>query len=200
MPFYTLEVEWDHSCVELAEGNDWESIQCDAEPGHQRAGRRITPLFVDLTSWRTVDFSRTFFSDLVITEHALSVLRDARLTGFEVCDTFIKETPKRRRGTDLPKLWELVVTGKGGHAHKDSDIVQRSHCTSCGHVRYSAFERGIRVDESTYDGSDLFAVTEYPKYILLSARAKLVIESARLTNAGFIESSQIEWPEGVVRH
>lgn len=68
-----------------------------------------------------------------------------------------------------------------------------------GLIRYSAFENGIQVDESTYDGSDFFTVVEYPKYILVNARAKAVIEQACLSNVGFIESSKLKWPDGVIR-
>jgi hypothetical protein len=97
----------------------------------------------------------------------------------------------------MPKLWEFVVTGKGGLAHRASGIVELQRCEVCGLVRYSAFERGILVDESTYDGSDFFTVSEYPKYVLVSGRAKAIVEEARLTNVKFIESSNLEWPKGI---
>jgi hypothetical protein len=199
MDFYELQVGRERKCLEGASPNDWESVTCEREPGHQRAGRRITELFLDILSWNVVDFSRTMLSDIVITDHALNVLRDAHLTGFEVRPTKIEGLPPRVQGSDLPRLWEFVVTGRGGPAHKGSGIVQLMKCDSCGLVRYSAFEHGIQVDKSTYDGSDFFNVTEYPKYVLISPRARAAIEQARLTNVGFLESSKLEWPKGVVK-
>jgi hypothetical protein len=138
-------------------------------------------------------------SDVVITEHALSALREARLTGFAVQPTIVEGLPPGAKASDLPTLWEFVVTGKGGPAHKASGVVELQKCEACGLVRYSAFEHGIQVDESTYDGSDFFTVREYPKYVLVNPRAKAAIEDARLTNAGFVESSTVEWPKGVVK-
>ena len=55
------------------------------------------------------------------------------------------------------------------------------------------------VNEATYDASDFFVAQEYPKYILVTERASSVIEDQRMTNVGFIESTEIRWPEGVVR-
>lgn len=199
MNFYELQVGRERKSIEGASVNDWESITCDKDPGHQRAGRRLTELFVDILSWNVTDFSRTMLSDIVITDHALGVLRGAGLTGFGVRPAKIEGLPSGVRRPALPRLWEFLVTGKGGPAHKASGIAELLKCEGCGLVRFSAFEHGILVDECTYDGSDFFTVTEYPKYVLVSPRAKAAIEQARLTNVKFVESSQLEWPEGVVK-
>lgn len=199
MDFYELQVGRERKFVEGASANDWESVTCEKDPGHQRAGRRLTALFLDVLSWNVVDFSRTMLSDIVITDHALDVLRGARLTGFEVRPAKVIGLPTGLKKSGLPKLWEFIVSGNGGPAHKASEIVELQRCAACGLVRYSAFEHGIVVDESAYDGSDFFTVAEYPKYVLVSPRAKAAIEQASLTNVGFIESSKLEWPKGVVK-
>jgi len=198
MKFYRLLPDYEKSCVEGSEGNDWEGIVCPVDPGHQRAGRRVTTLHVDIIKSRIVDFSSTLL-DNVITDHALNVLKAAGLTGFTVKPLVIESYPKRLDPQSVPTLWELVVTGKGGHAHPDSGIVLKRKCDACGFVRYSAYENGIIVDESIYDGSDFFTVTEKPAYILVNERAKSVIENHCLTNVSFIESSKLEWPEGVIK-
>lgn len=187
--------------VELSEddGNDWEGIVCPTHPGHQRAGRRITLLHLDVVSKRICDFSQTILADVVITDHALDVLRSAGLTGFTTAPTILHKLPKGMDPDSVPTLRELIVTGQGGYAHPDSEIVLRKKCDDCGHIRYSAYEHGIIVDETAYDGSDLFTVVEYPKHILVNERAKRVIEDARLTNVTFIESSKLVWPEGVIK-
>ena len=199
MAFYKLQIDRERMFIEGGSGNDWESILCAKEPGHQRAGRRITDLKLDVLSWNIVDFSRTMLSDIVITDHALEVLRASALSGFIVKPTQAIEFPACVDRSRFPRLWELVVIGEGGPAHKDSEIVKLRHCIECGHVRYSAYDKGILVDSSTYDGSDFFAVMEYPKHILVSERAKSVIEDNRLTNVSFADPSTQRWPEGVVR-
>jgi hypothetical protein len=156
-------------------------------------------LFLDVLSRNVVDFSRTMLSDIVVADHALQVMREEGLTGFEVRPAVIEGVSAGVTPSNVPKLWELVVTGSGGPAHESSGIVEIFRCGSCGLVRYSAFEHGIAVDESRYDGSDFFTVSEYPKYVLVSEHAKAVIEHARLTNVTFIESSKLQWPQGVAK-
>lgn len=199
MMFYELQVSRSRKFVEGASHNDWESINCSKDAGHQRAGRRLTDLLLDIVSWNVVDFSRTMLSDIVITDHALKVLVAAGLTGFRVRPTKIEGVPAGAERSALPKLSEFVVIGQGGSAHESSGIKKLLECQTCGLVRYSAFEHGIVVDESSYDGSDFFTVSEYPKYVLVSERAKAVIEKARLSNAVFVESTKLEWPKGVVK-
>jgi hypothetical protein len=99
----------------------------------------------------------------------------------------------------VPKLWEFVVTGDGGFSHPDSGVKLKYDCQACGLVRYSAYEHGIVIDEDAYDGSDFFAVKEYPAYVLVNEKAKAVIESHGLTGPNFVESSKLQWPEDVIK-
>lgn len=186
--------------LELSEeGNDWEGIVCPKEPGHQRAGRRITDLHIDIMSKKVVDFSTTFLSDIVISDNALKILEAAGLTGFRVKPTHIHKYPKGLDPSTVPKFWEFVAIGEGGLSHPESGIVLRHKCDACGLVRYSAYEHGIVVNEATYDGSDFFTVTEYPRHVLVTERAKKVIEGNGLTNVRFIESTKLVWPDGVIK-
>ena len=197
MAFYKLEIGRERKFVEGNDANDWESIVCSRNPGHQRAGKRVTSLHVDVLSWNVVDFSRTMLSDIVITDHARGILLDAKLTGFAVHPANAARVPKPR-GRAFPRLWEFVVVGRGGPAHKESGIAKLQVCDECGFVEYSAFKSGIVVDTSVYDGSDFFTVAEYPKYVLVNERAKAVVESHRLTNVTFVESTKLKWPVGVI--
>lgn len=196
--FFDLECS-DRKFIEGSEHNDWEGIICPKEPGHQRAGRRITELHIDIVSKKVADFSKTLLSDIVITARALKVIEGAGLTGFCVKPIQIHHLPKGLDSSVVPRLWEFVVTGQAGFAHPDSGIVVKARCEACGKIRYSAYERGIIVNESTYDGSDFFTVVEYRKHVLVSERAKKVIEESGLTNVRFVESSKLVWPECVVK-
>jgi hypothetical protein len=135
----------------------------------------------------------------VITDRTLSVLREHRLVGFDVQPVAIRYVKGATKLDRLLKLWEFVVTGTGGYADKASGIEKLWQCDACGLVQYSAFKHGLIVNKETYDGSDFFAVTEYPKYILVSRRARSVIEEARITSVRFVDSAQLEWPSGVSR-
>jgi len=198
MAFYKMEIDRERKFVEGNEANDWESIVCVKSPGHQRAGRRITKLHLDILSWNVVDFSRTMLSDIVVTDRAREILQDAKLTGFIVNRAEVVKAPARPAGSTLPKVWEFVAVGRGGLADKKSGIVKLRECAECGLVEYSAFKSGIIVDTTAYDGSDFFTVAEYPKYVLVSERAKAVIETHRLTNVALTDSTKLKWPSGVV--
>lgn len=197
--FHELEVGRDRTFVEGSDANDWDSIVCSVNAGHQRAGKRITGLSLDVVSCRVTDFSSTMLGDVVITHRVREALEAADLTGFTLRHADVSKVPRRCDRAKLPKLWEFVVVGRGGPAHPDSGIEKLFECPGCGLVRYSAFKNGIIVDTSSYDGSDFFTVMEYPKYILVSERAKGVIEAGGFTNVGFVESTQLTWPEGVVK-
>jgi len=199
MVFYKLQVGRDHPFIEISKENDWEEISCSENSGHQRAGRRLTGLFLDVLSLSVVDFSRTVLSDVVITDKALSALRGARLTGFTAAPTIAVRTPRDARRTRLPRLWELVIVGQAGRAHEQSGIAELRHCRECGLVEYSAYKNGIVVNQATYDGSDFCTVQEYPKHILVSERARSVIETNKLSNVGFVDSALLTWPKGVVK-
>jgi hypothetical protein len=199
MRFFKLEIKRTRPFVECSSANDWEAVRCSRNPGHQRAGRRVTDLMLDVVSKNMVDFSRTMLSDVVITDRARKVLQDANLTGFAVAPTRVTTLPAGVDGSTLPALWEFVVVGQAGTAHEDSGIVTLRRCDECGLVEYSDFRDGIVVNTAKYDGSDFFVVQEYPKYILVSERSKSVIEAGRLTNACFVESTEIRWPEGVAK-
>ena len=197
MSFQHLEISRQRKFIEGSSENDWESIICSRDLGHQRAGRRLTDLFLDILTWNVMDFSRTMLSDVVITDHALEVFRDAGLTGFTVKPTQVSKCPARVDGSHLPPLWELIPTGTAGAAHKDSGIVELHRCDVCGLVRHSSFKNGIVVNQETYDGSDFFTVLEYPKYVLVSPRAKLAMEKNYLSNVTFKDATKLLWPKGV---
>ena len=198
MVFYKLGYKKE-LCVELGLGNDWEGILCPKDEGHRRAGRRITELKLKLLSPCIVDFSWTFLADIVVTDRVIQVLRKEGLTGFETKPTTIVSTLKAVDVQKLPKFWEFIVTGTGGHAHPDSGIRLKWECKACATERYSAYEHGIIVDETKWDGTDFFSVVEYPKYILITERAKKVIEDHNLTNVKFTPSHELIWPELVIK-
>jgi hypothetical protein len=197
MTFSVLQIGRDRRFLEGDEHNDWESILCSKNLGHQRAGQRLGRLSVDILSGYVVDFSQTMLGDVVISDHARQILQAEGMTGFELRAVQAAADPIQFKNLEFRKLWEFVVTGRGGATHSDSGISLIRVCDRCGLKEYSAFENGIVVDESTYDGSDFFTVEEYPKYILCSGRAKSIMERSRLTNVSFVDSAEFRWPDGV---
>src|SRR5262250_296623 len=108
--YFALRVGRDWRPVECSDDNDWASIHCVRDPGHQRAGRRTTELRLDLLASRIPDFSTTMLSDVVITPRTLMAMRQSRLTGYREVAARIVDRPGTPSAV-VPHLWEFIVTG-----------------------------------------------------------------------------------------
>jgi len=191
--------EWEriYGLAEWADSVDLEGIICPVDPGHRRAGRRLTDLTIILPSPRVGDFVWTWYSDCLITDRVLGLFRQAGFTGFKIRPVTVERVKRLGKGRleDIPRLWELVVTGKGGDARPESGIQVIYRCEACGLVEYSSYQNGILVDEEQWDGSDFFTVNSYPKFILVTERVKGLIIAHRLTNCVLIPAEALRWPE-----
>jgi hypothetical protein len=112
------------------------TVICPANSGHQRAGRRIGQLSVDLPRDFERDFIWTWHSDCLLTKRAVNALKRNHVTGFET----LPVTARFRQSLlDLPELFELRVTGWGGIAPLSSGIRLLEHCEHCGLLESSYF-------------------------------------------------------------
>ena len=190
--FYDISHDDKYNEVEYIEGTKWESIKCPKYPGHQRNGDRIGNLKVKLAGKKYGDFLWTFL-DWIITEEVVKIFRDNKISGYKL-------KPVEITNRKLPyKLNELIVTGKGGDAHADSGICLKGKCDYCSLKYYSAFENGIIVNENNWDGSDLFTVTGYPGYNLITEKVKDLIVEHKLTGVIITPAHELKWPEGVIK-
>jgi hypothetical protein len=172
------------------------------------AGRIALPVGaprVDLTivlpSPKIGDFVWTWYNDCIVTDGTLSLFRQAGFTGFEARPVIIEKikrlSRKRREEVTIPPLWELLIKGKGGDADPASGIYVIDKIEDRGILLYSSFRNGIIVDETNWDGSDLFTVNGYPKYILVTDQVKELIIGRQLTNCALIPSHKLEWSSGI---
>jgi len=195
--------EWErkYGLAEWADSVRLESVICSVHPGHRRAGRRLTDLTIILPSPRVGDFVWTWYSDCLVTDRVLELFRQAGFSGFEVRPVTVERVKRLGKEglEDIPRLWELVVTGRGGDARPESGIRVIYRCEACGLVEYSSYRNGILVDEDQWDGSDFFTVNGYPKFILVTERVKDLIIAHRLTNCALIPAEKLRWPETVPR-
>ncbi len=167
---------------------------CPLDPEHANAVRDGT-LRIILPSLKIGDFVWTWYSECCMTERVMQLFQDAGFTGFQAEPVTIRKVRRKPKNPtqEAPRLWELVVTGKGGDAHPDSGIRVFYRCEGCGLVMYSSFRNGIIVDERQWDGSDFFTVNGYPKFILVSERVKQFIVDHQLVNCGLIPAHELQW-------
>jgi|YNPBryunderm2012_1023409.scaffolds.fasta_scaffold10186_2 hypothetical protein len=178
-----------------------ERTGCPVNPYHGRLVKRVMDLRIILPSPRVGDFVWTWYSDCLVTDRVLGLFRQAGFSGFEVRPVRVEKVKRLGKGRleDIPRLWELVVTGRGGDARPESGIRVIYRCEACGLVEYSSYRNGILVDEDQWDGSDFFTVNGYPKHILVTERVKDLIIAHRLTNCALIPAEKLRWPETVPR-
>lgn len=188
--------------AEWTEDMDFEQLTCPLHPEkHMRAGDRIGDLHVVLPSPNVPDFLWTWYSECIMTERVRTHLDDAGTTGYEARPVTVGKVKYARKGTtpDIPELWELSVTGRGGDAHPDSGIrvLKKSICEACGFVRHSSYRNGIIVDEKQWDGSDVFTVNGYPKLIIVSEKVKDIVVGNELVNCALVRSRDMVYPQGI---
>jgi Protein of unknown function (Gmx_para_CXXCG) len=155
--------EWEHASTNL------ETVICPADEGHQRAGARLTNLNVTLAGNPVDDFVWTWYGECLIRDNVLNDLKANEYTGFEARSANLRFNVNRDERP--PKIWEVVVTGFGGMASAESGISPRSRCPACGYTAYSGVTAPEKIiDESHWDGSDMFIVWPLPRYIFITDR------------------------------
>ena len=188
MTFYHISYDPKLKDVQYSEGTDWETIICPKYSGHQRAGNRIGLMKIDLKFGKTGDFLWTFLSECLIKNEIAVIFQTNNITGYELKKAAIAT------GNQIKDLWELVVVGQGGDASQDSGIYLKEHCNYCGLKRYSAFEKGILVAKKNWDGSDIFTINGYQRYILVTEKVKELIEKNRFSGIKITPSDKLKWP------
>ena len=167
----------------------YEQVRCPADPGHLFGRQRFGELWVELPSRALKDFEWTWTSDLLISAHALEVLKENNVTGFET-RPLMKATYRKRSRGEPPPLFELAVTGWGGMgALAGVELIK--FCPSCGHRVYRIAEPGRLVDPSAWDGSDFFIVWPLPLYQFVSDRLAQIIRRNRLSGVKLIPLTEL---------
>lgn len=176
-----------------------DSIICPVFPGHQRpdlASR--SDLVIQLNPKRIGDFVWTWHGEFVITDRVRRLFQQAGFTGFRVRPVEIVGSTTKVPVPEELTLWELVVTGRAGHADRRSGLRLVLQCEYCGLNQYSSYQKGIVVDETQWDGRDFCSIVEHPHLILVTERVKDLIVTERLTNVFLIPSEELRWPRTVV--
>lgn len=173
---------------------------CPMYPEHNRPGYRSSDLLVVLPSTKVTDFIWTWFSELIITDKVVSVLNANNITGFETRPVTVRKI--KRLGKDprpLPPLWEMKVTGKGGHADPACGIVQKNKCEYCKLSTYSPYNDSIIINPDNWDGSDFFTINGFPRYIFITERVKELIQANKFKGCELKLPSEMKWPSGVIK-
>lgn len=195
----SAEVEWTKEMTSVPVG------LCPLNPTHM-SWKRTNPLRIEIPRKRVYEFQWGAPGECIITDSVLTTFHDEGISGFEVQPVEAKRrvrtkspdparedlgdypghiSPKVAAGLPpIPRLWELTVKGWGGFLPEDTGVRVTDFCRGCGGLTYSKWHAGrFRVDESQWDGSDIFMVWPIPLYILISDRLAQLIRSMRWEGA-----------------
>jgi len=139
----------------------------DAQHPTGRAGRACD-LQITLSSDKVGDFVWTWYSECLLTDRVLHLFEKAEIRGFQTKPVTVTGV-KRGLVKNVPRLHELVVTGWGGEIRNESGIKVVERCPGCGRTVYGAVLDWTKaIDESRWDGSDLFMLWPLPKFIFVT--------------------------------
>jgi hypothetical protein len=195
-------------------GHDSEVTQCKANPSHINIGKRTKTLYVRLRSSVVGDFMWAPLSECLVTERVKKIFEEENVSGYLLNPVVIDKVYKtyydfrkfkfeeeeremlvplrERNARPIPNFLELVVLGEGGEADPKSGISLVSKCPACGKMKFTGVnENGLIVDESKWDGSDIFNVFPLSLFKIVTGRVKEIAEKNNLTNVVFVPTEEI---------
>jgi hypothetical protein len=122
----------------------------------------------------------------------LELFRSYGFTGFDVKPVTARF---QRSAEQPPTLWELVLTGWAGVANPASGLRldEGKSCAVCGHLTYTGLlHPGRLINQRTWDGSDLFIVWPFPKFVFVTERIISTIREHNLTGVQTIRGSSFK--------
>ena len=166
------------------------TINCLKKPGHQRAGKRVGQLSISLPERAMKhSFAWTWYSDFLVSETVIRKFISSSLTGFET-----QPVEVWRKGVLIDHDFkQLIITGWGGIARKESGVRLLEECPACGFLRYSAVTNWQElIDWNMWDGSDFFMVWPLPRFIFITEKASSIIQQLNKDSVQIIPISEME--------
>jgi hypothetical protein len=202
MQFFVIGKNYDdpHQLRRLAEWDesvDWEQITCPIDKDHMRAGKRTTPLSIVMPNLDLQDFVWTWLNDCLLTERAKRCFEEAGLTGYRLDPVRIARVKRRKDDRPIPELWELVPTSSAKIDATAVGLRIKERCPACGLVEEVQSKHGAPIDESTWDGSDIFDLGGGGGPFVTPRVIDCVVEN-NLAGASFLPAEELPCPESMI--
>lgn len=172
--------------------------------------RRVPPLILEWEPGSDVigDFAWLGADDEVVVTQRVRIALEGRFRGFEFRSIEFWQDPKLKRPERItrrtkprvwlpyegPPLWDVWVTAWCHLDLERSGEILEKECSTCGKKIYKGppfEERYLVVDPTSWDGSDIFHVHEYPRWIFCTEQVKEFIKQTGFTNVSFLEDGEI---------
>ena len=155
--------------------------------------KRIPPLILVWypDSDQIGDFVWPGMDDEVVVAERVRIALEGRFRGFDFQPIVMRQDPKLKRPQRItkrtkprvwlpyegPPLWDMWVTAWCHLNLERSGETLEKECSTCGEKFYKGppfEERYLVVDSASWDGSDIFHIYEYPRWIFCTEQVKQV--------------------------
>jgi hypothetical protein len=121
---------------------------------------------------------------ILVQSHVVECIESGGLTGVKAVKIQARwDRRVKDKSALVPDLHALNVEGKGWSP--GVDLNSMTVCDHCGRRAYKT-PIDILVDESRWDGSDMFIHDLNPSYVIITEKAKDLFEQRKFTNCRFI--------------
>jgi hypothetical protein len=147
----------------------WETTSC-SECARTTIARQIQDISLELYGVTLLDFIWVDSPQIFVNWSLMNLLKQSGLSGFTFRNANIVAWWRDDPATgeivnwlereEAPPLYQLVILGKGGSILPQNQVQAQSVCSECGAADYEFLTEGILVDQTQWDGSDIFTLNE----------------------------------------
>lgn len=163
-----------------------EIIECSRHGRWQ--GKQVSDLEIELYGVELEGVVHVDGPELIVTGNLLALLKESNIKGYENRSVHVVNDEEY---ISVPPLYQLVVTGTGGHVPPIMGIAKAAECEICGRSEYPEIphDLAIAVDSRQWDGSDIFTLVELPGFPIVTDNVARILKKAHVTNVGLQPAS-----------
>jgi hypothetical protein len=164
----------------------WETTPC-SECERITIVRQIQDISLELYGTTLFDFVWMDSPGVLVSWSMMNLLKQSGLNGFTFRNVNIiawwRDDPVTGEIVDwlereeAPPLYQLVILGKGGSILPKNQVKVQSACSECGAAEYEFLKEGVLVDQSQWDGSDIFTLNELGWTFITEKFLKFLVEN-----------------------
>jgi hypothetical protein len=181
--------------VDCPSHKTWVSDICP-NCGRIRSSEQIGDLCIEVFGIDLLNFVWIDDPSIIINQELRDLLINSGLSGFNLRDVEIVawyhdsfQDQKEETRNNFPRLFQMVVVGKGGSIFPQNISKPFSKCDVCGTTQWDLLDH-INIDEKQWDGSDVFNLAEFPGYTIVTEKFCKFLEKKGITGYRVTPSHQ----------
>lgn len=144
---------------------------------------------------RPGDFAFASSSEFLVSEAAMSTIRDEELTGFNDVEEVEISSTLRAEAAPPGRYFYVEVIQQGADLDAERSEVERTaapECDSCLSDGIASI-RGFAIDSSTWSGADIFVPRGLPGVVVVSEAFRRVAEEHGFSNIELVRTDRFTW-------